>query len=102
MTVNEILTVVFLIAGFFFLMVGTVGVIRLPDFFSRMHAVGKCDTLGVLLSVIALIIYEGFSFVALKLVFVWVFLLIANPTATHVFCRAAIRSGLKPWTRTEE
>jgi len=95
------LAVFFLVAGFFFILVGTVGVLRLPDFFTRMHAVGKCDTLGMLLCLIGLMIYEGASLVSLKLLYIWVFLLMANPTATHVFCRAALKCGLKPWTRME-
>ena len=95
------LAVFFLVAGFFFILVGTVGVLRLPDFFTRMHAVGKCDTLGVLLCLIGLMIYQGAGLTSLKLLYIWVFLLMASPTATHVFCRAAVQSGLKPWTRME-
>ncbi|MBE0467158.1 MAG: monovalent cation/H(+) antiporter subunit G [Candidatus Desulforudis sp.] len=87
--------------GFFFLLVGTVGVLRLPDFYTRMHAVGKCDTLGLLLCLVGLMVYEGVSLVSLKMLYIWVFILMASPTATHVFLRAALRAGLKPWTRTE-
>lgn len=94
------LAAAFLLAGFFFLTMGTLGVLRLPDFFTRMHAVGKSDTLGMLLSLIGVMIYEGASLVSLKVLYIWVFLLLANPTATHIFCRAALRSGLRPWTRS--
>ena len=93
------LAVVLLLAGFFFLLVGTVGVIRLPDFYTRLHAMGKCDTLGMLLCLAGLMVYEGAGLVCLKLLYVWVFLVLANPTATHIFSRAALRAGLKPWTR---
>ncbi|MEW6540350.1 MAG: monovalent cation/H(+) antiporter subunit G [Bacillota bacterium] len=91
-----------MLAGFFLLLVGTIGVLRLPDFFTRLHAVGKCDTLGMLLFIAGLMVYEGLSLIALKLAFIWVFLAIANPTATHIFSRAAYRAGLKPWTRGKE
>ncbi len=91
-----------MLAGFFLLLVGTIGVLRLPDFFTRLHAVGKCDTLGMLLFIAGLMVYEGLSLTALKLLLIWIFLAIANPTATHIFSRAAYRAGLKPWTRGKE
>lgn len=94
------LAMALLLAGFFFLLVGAVGVIRMPDFYTRLHAVGKCDTLGMLLCLAGLMVYEGADLVSLKLLYIWVFLVLANPTATHVFSRAALRAGLKPWTRT--
>lgn len=87
-----------LVAGAVFLIAGTVGFVRLPDFFTRMHAIGKADTLGCLLTLLGAACLAGWSLVALKLVLVAVFIFVANPTATHAVARAGLLSGMKPWT----
>ncbi|MBZ4686675.1 MAG: monovalent cation/proton antiporter, MnhG/PhaG subunit [Clostridiales bacterium] len=97
-----IVAIIFLLGGFFFTFVAALGVIRLPDFYSRLHASGKCETLGMVLSFLGLAIYEGFTLTALKLFFIVIFIFIANPTGTHILSRAAYRSGIKPWTRKGE
>jgi len=97
----NVIVVVLLVGGAFFLAVGSLGVVRLPDFFSRMHAAGKCDTLGVVLSMGGLIVYRGLALDSFKLLVILIFIGLANPTATHAMARAAIRSGLKPWVRRE-
>ncbi len=100
------LALLFLLGGFFFTFVAALGVIRFPDFYTRMHASGKGDTLGVALSIIGLIFYlaieDGFTFTSVKLLFIVVFIFLANPIGTHAICRAAYRCGLKPWTRGGE
>lgn len=75
-------------AGLFFFMVGSIGVIRLPDLFSRAHSAAKCDTLGTLLCMGSLIIYKGFSIISLKLLICIFFLWITAPTATHLITRS--------------
>jgi len=94
-----ILSALFLLGGVFFFFTATVGVLRFPDFFSRLHATGKGDTLAVLLCLIGLAIYEGFSLTALKIVFIAVFMALAQPTATHAISRAALRKGIQPWMK---
>ena len=100
------LALIFLFSGFFFSFVAGIGVVRFPDFYTRMHATGKGDTLGVALSVIGLIFYlaidGGFTLTSIKLLFISLFILLANPIGTHAICRAAYRCGLKPWTRKGE
>lgn len=91
-----------LAAGFFFHAVAAVGVVRLPDFYSRLHAVSKAETLGVVLTLAAVALWAGLSLTALKVVGVVVFLFLANPTSTHAIARAALRVGLRPWTRAPE
>jgi multicomponent Na+:H+ antiporter subunit G len=91
-----------LIAGSLFIIVGNVGILRLPDFFTRLHAMGKCDTLGVWLVVGGLVLLEGFSHNSLKMLLILVFVGLANPTATHALGRAALRAGLRPWVREED
>ena len=94
-----IVMAVLTVSGVFFLMASTIGLIRFPDFYTRSHAMGKADTLGLVLLIAGLAIYNGWELSTLKLVLIIVFILIANPTATHVIVRAALRSGLSLWTR---
>lgn len=97
MTVQVALAAMFLVGGLFFLAVSSIGIIRLPDFYSRNHAVGKSETLGSMLMLCGLAIYHGFEINSAKLVVILLFIVLANPTATHVIARAAYRSGLQPW-----
>ena len=92
----------FLLVGFFFFLAATVGLLRFPDFYCRLHATGKGDTLAVLLSLIGLSIYEGFSLTSLKILFIAVFMFLAQPTSTHAISRAAMRCGLEPWVKNKE
>jgi len=102
MNIFNLLAIVFLAGGLFFFLSATVGLLRFPDFYTRLHATGKGDTLAVLLSLIGLAIYEGFSLVSLKIIFIAVFMFLAQPTATHAISRAGLKSGLKPWTKEEK
>lgn len=85
-----------ILAGLFFVFAGTLGVLRLPDFYSRLHAAGMTDTLGVELVLLGLIIQSGFTQTSLKLLMVSFFLLLTSPTATHAVANAAYKAGLKP------
>lgn len=93
---TSILTIAFVVAGIFFLLVGSIGIIRLPDFYSRTHATSKSDTLGMILIIIGLIIFEGLTINSGKLVLVLLFILLANPIGAHALARAAYNAGLKP------
>lgn len=89
--------------GVFFFLVGTVGVLRLPDFYARTHAATKCDTLGAgaILTGLAVLAVAGGAYIdSLKLLVVAGLVLLSSPTAAHALARAAYRTGLKPWTRT--
>jgi len=99
MSVQQIVSIPFLLGGFFFFVAATVGLLRFPDFFCRLHATGKGDTMAVLLSLVGLSIHEGFSLTGLKIIFIAVFMFLAQPTSTHAISRAALRCGLQPWTR---
>ncbi|MFH2202368.1 MAG: monovalent cation/H(+) antiporter subunit G [Elusimicrobiota bacterium] len=99
MTLVEIAAVVLIAAGFVFVCFGILGVLRLPDFYTRLHAQGKCDTLGVALMLGGLALYEGATLTSLKILAILFFIALANPTATHALGRAAHLAGLKPWTK---
>ncbi len=94
--VRNAVSVVSILAGLFFVLAGALGVLRLPDFFTRLHAAGMTDTLGAELVIIGLIIQSGFSQLSLKLFLVALLLLITSPTATHAVANAAYHAGLKP------
>ncbi len=97
MSVYDVIALILVIAGAFFLLVGGVGVVRLPDFFTRTHAVGKTDTLGLVLAVLGIAVHEGPSLTGVKLVAVVVFVALTNPVGTHALVRSAYMSGLRPW-----
>lgn len=100
--IREVLSGIFIFLGVFFMIAASIGIVRLPDFYTRTHPAGKADTLGQILVLLGLIIYEGFSLISVKLFFIIGFILIANPTATHALVKSAYVSGLKPWTREKK
>jgi multicomponent Na+:H+ antiporter subunit G len=99
MNISTILAMIFMIGGLFFFTTATIGLLRFPDFFTRLHATGKGDTLAVLLFLIGFFLYEGFSLTGLKIVFIAVFMFLAQPTATHALSRAGLRCGVIPWMK---
>lgn len=105
MTVLSILAIILLSFGIFFFFAGTVGILRLPDFYSRLHAAGKCDSLAAVLMIVGIALFnlEPFSFgsllVSAKLLLIAVFVFVTSPTATHAITEAALVLGVKPWTR---
>ena len=101
MEVTEVVSWVLLLAGSFFCIVGGVGLIRLPDFFARIHGAGITDTLGAGLVLAGLMVQAGLTLVTVKLVMVVIILLITSPTATHAVARAARLAGLEPVTGEE-
>ena len=95
----EILSMIFIVAGLFFLIVAAIGVIRLPDVFSRSHAISLTDSLGAFLMLIGIALHEGLGTNMLKILVVLSLLYIINPVITHATVRAALRSGIKPWKK---
>ena len=93
--IAEIIVIIFLLIGCFFFVVGTTGLLRLPDVFSRLHPATKCDTLGAGSILLAMAIYTGWSYDVPRLAIIGFFLLISSATSGHAIGRSAIRSGLK-------
>ena len=83
-----------LVAGSVFCIIGAVGVIRMPDFYTRTHAASVTDTLGATLILVGLVIYSGPNLVTVKLIFVLILLYITSPTAGHALVKAAYSKGL--------
>ena len=86
----DLLSWTFLLAGSFFAISGGVGILRFPDFFTRMHATGVTDTMCAGLILAGLMFQAGWSLTLLKLILILVFLLLTSPTATHAIARAAL------------
>ncbi len=93
----DLLALICLLGGLFFLFVGTLGLLRLPDVYNRLHATTKCDTLGVGLVLLSLILQSSLA-VGVRLALLIVFILATNPTAAHVIARAAYKTGIQPLT----
>ena len=78
------------------LLIGSFGLIRLPDVFCRIHAVGMIDTAGASFIILGMVIYEGFSLVTVKLLFIGIFLFFTSPIATHAVAQVAHMMGVDP------
>ncbi|MCX8029986.1 MAG: monovalent cation/H(+) antiporter subunit G [Thermodesulfovibrionales bacterium] len=109
MSILEIISIILILGGLFFFFTATVGLIRMPDYYCRMQATGKGDTLGAVLCLSGLALYNldsGLSFaniiVSIKIMFIAIFIFIANPTATHAISKAGIDCEVKPWTKKKE
>ncbi len=96
---QDIASVVLMLGGAAFMLVGSVGIVRMPDFYTRTHAASKIDTLGIMLLLAGLAVYEGLTLNTFKLVLVIVFVAAANPVGAHALARSARKAGLKPWYR---
>ncbi|OPX40411.1 MAG: sodium:proton antiporter [Deltaproteobacteria bacterium] len=94
-----------LLFGLVFFTGGGVGILRFPDFYSRLHPAGKLDTLGSLLMIFGLALYNlhhleiSSVLVSAKMILIVVFIFLSSPTATHSIVDAGMRAGLRPWTR---
>lgn len=100
-----------LVLGMFFFGIGAVGILRFPDFYSRLHAAGKCDVLATTLALAAIALYniQDFSWaslaswdnvrVSLKILTIIAFVYIATPVATHAITKAAFIVGIEPWEK---
>jgi multicomponent Na+:H+ antiporter subunit G len=88
-----------LLAGGAFGVLGGLGLLRFPDFYSRLHAAGMTDTLCALLIVTGLALQSGWSLLTVKLLLILLFLLFTAPTATHALARAALAGRLRPRTK---
>ena len=85
------------LVGAFLTVVGSLGVLRFPDFYTRMHAASITDTGAATLMLLGMMLMAATPLMALKLVLVWGFLMLTSPTASHAVANAAYSSGLWPW-----
>ena len=86
--------------GVIALLIGSLGLIKLPDVYCRIHAVGMIDTAGASFIILGMIIHQGFSLVSFKLALIGVFLFFTSPIATHAVAQVAHKMGVKPIGRS--
>lgn len=98
----DILSWVFLVSGGFFAVVGGIGVLRLPDVYTRLHGSGMTDTMGAGLILTGLMFQAGLSLVTVKLFLVLLFLWLTSPISTHAVAKAALHVGVRPRTANGE
>lgn len=98
----DALSWVLLVAGGFFCVVGAIGLLRMPDFYTRMHAASITETLGAGFILAGLVLQAGFTLVAAKLAMIGLLILFVSPTATHALARAALARGLAPLLAPQE
>ena len=94
----DLLSAVLLLGGAVFFFAGTVGMLRFPDVYSRLHALTKGDNVGLGLTVLGLAVRADSFAVVGKLVLIWMLVLLAGATASHLIARSSLRRGIKPWT----
>lgn len=92
----DVVSWILLLGGGLVGILGGIGLLRFPDFYSRLHAAGMTDTLCALMIIAGLILQSGFTLLSLKLALILLFLLFTSPTASHALARAALTDGLKP------
>ena len=96
---TELPATVLLLAGAAFFFAGTLGLLRFPYVFARLHALTKADNIGLGLIVAGLALESGSAAVSAKLLLIWVLVLLASASVAHLVARAALRRGLQPWRR---
>ncbi|MGI9328437.1 MAG: monovalent cation/H(+) antiporter subunit G [Pseudomonadales bacterium] len=99
MTLSTMIASLLLLIGLFFFLAGTVGVLFLPDVFTRLHALTKADNIGLGFIVFGLAVLSGQWLVALKLVIIWLLVLLSAAVAAHLIAQSALRQGIRPWQR---
>jgi len=85
-----------ILVGLFFMIVGTVGVLRMPDVFTRLHAAGMTDTMGAGFLILGMCLQAGLSLLTLRLLIVYAFLMVTSPIGTHALARAALGGDIEP------
>ena len=96
------LALIFIVVGLFFMIVGAIGLIRFPDLYTRVHATGKCDTLGEGMMLFGFILYEGLNLVSVKILLLVIFIFVTSPTAVHAILNVAYTHGVEPWKKGDE
>lgn len=100
MSAAELIAVGLMTAGAFFFLAGTVGFIRFPDFYTRLHALTKADNLGFGLTGAGLAILSGSWVIAAKILLIWILLLISASVCSLIIARGALRNGIRPWRKS--
>ena len=99
MNVLDVISILLIATGCAFFVAGSIGMLRLPDAFARLHAATKADNVGLGLVVFGLLLQADSSFAAAKLILIWLLVVLASATACHLIAQAALRGGVRPWSK---
>lgn len=100
--IADIISWPLLVIGSVFVVIGGVGILRMPDFFTRLHPAGITDTMGAGLILVGLMFQAGLTLITVKLVLIFIFLMLTSPTSSHATARAALADGQKPLLAGDE
>ena len=100
--IGEIFGSMLIVLGAFFYVVGAIGIYRMPDVFTRMHAAGISDTVGAGLLIFGMMCFAGFSLVTVKLAIILGIIFFTSPIATHALAQAALHAGVEPILATKK
>lgn len=100
MTLEVLLATGLLVAALFFFLAGTLGLLRFPDVFCRLHALTKADNLGLGLTVLGLMVLSDSWQAAARLFLTWLLVLLSGATVAHLVARKALQDGTRPWRRS--
>lgn len=101
-TVLDVLSWILLCLGGVFVVIGGVGALRLPNFYTRLHAASLTETMATILIFSGMVLQAGFSLASIKLLAIMVFLLLTAPTASYALANAALQSGMRPEAEQDE
>lgn len=93
----DALSWVCILTGIFFMLVGTIGVLRMPDVYTRLHAAGMTDTMGAGFLILGMCLQAGLGLLTLRLLLVYAFLLFTSPISSHALARAALSGRVEPY-----
>jgi multicomponent Na+:H+ antiporter subunit G len=94
--VVDIVSWALLLAGGAFCIIGMIGLHRMPDLYTRMHAASVTESLGAILMTLGMVVQAGFTLLALKLIVILLLILLVGPAVTHALAKAALARGLTP------
>ena len=100
--VLEILSWILLCLGGAFVLIGGIGALRLPNFYTRLHAASLTESMATILIFSGMILQAGLSLAAVKLAAIMVFMLLTAPTASYALANAALQSGMRPEAEKQE
>lgn len=100
MTMLDVIVTALLAAGVFFFIAGTVGLLRFPDVYCRLHALTKADNLGLGFIVLALVVQTPSLAAVAKLGIIWVLVLISSSISAQLIAQCALAGDAPPWRRT--
>lgn len=103
----DVIVMILLVIGLVSFFSTTIGILRFPDFYTRMHAAGKGDVFSSVVMLLGLVVYHfhhpslGGTLVSIKILMISIFIFLASPTATHAIISAGFNSGIVPWAKGE-